>query len=154
MTTRPDRAEAIFRQGFSCSQAVLAAFADSGGLDVDRALRLGNGFAAGMCGLGRTCGAVSGGILAIGLLHGRTRPDDHAARDATSGRVRRLTAEFRWRHGTLDCRALLGCRIDTAEKRQAARDAGLFLRVCPPLVRSAAEIVEQVLAEQDAPPAP
>lgn len=147
MTTRPDRAEDIFRQGFSCSQAVLAAYADQGGLDADRALRLGEGLAAGMCGLGRTCGAVSGAILAIGLLRGRTRADDAAARDDTARRVRRLTAAFKFRHGTLDCRHLLGCRIDTPERRQAARDAGLFEKVCPPLVRSAAELVEKVLEE-------
>jgi C_GCAxxG_C_C family probable redox protein len=145
--TRPEQAEAIFRQGFSCSQAVLAAHADRGGLEAERALKLGEGFAAGICGLGRTCGALSGAILAIGLVHGRTRPDDAAARDATSLRVRRLVAEFERRHGSSDCRALLGCDIDTPEKRVAARESGLFQRVCPPLVRSAAELVDRVLAD-------
>jgi C_GCAxxG_C_C family probable redox protein len=145
--TRPEQAEAIFRQGFSCSQAVLAAHADRGGLEAERALKLAEGFAAGICGLGRTCGAVSGAILAIGLVHGRTRHDDAAARDATSVRVRRLVAEFERRHGSLDCAAILGCEIDTPEKRQAARESGLFQRVCPPLVRSAAELVDRVLAD-------
>ena len=147
MSTRPEKAESIFRQGFSCSQAVLAAYADTGGLDAERATRHSEGLAAGMCGLGRTCGAVTGAFLAIGLVHGRTRPDDVAARDATSRRVRRLAAEFERRHGSLECPALLGCQIDTPEKRQAARDAGLFQRICPPLVRSAAELVERELAE-------
>jgi C_GCAxxG_C_C family probable redox protein len=148
--SRPDQAEALFRQGFSCSQAVLAAHADRGALDAERALKLGEGFAAGICGLGRTCGAVSGAVLAIGLVHGRTRPDDAAAKDATSRRVRRLAAEFERRHGSLDCPALLGCRIDTPEQRKAARESGLFERVCPPLVRSAAELVDRVLAGVDA----
>ncbi len=147
MTTRPEKAEALFRQGFSCSQAVFAAYADLGGLDLERATRLGEGLAAGMCGLGRTCGAVTGAFLAIGLVHGRTRPDDAAAREATSSRVRRLAAEFQARHGSIECPALLGCEIGTPERRQAARDSGLFARVCPPLVQSAAELVESVLAE-------
>jgi C_GCAxxG_C_C family probable redox protein len=141
-----DTAEATFRQGFSCAQAVLAAFAGRGGLDREQALRLGEGFSGGLCGLGRTCGAVSGAVLAIGLVHGRARADDAAARAATGERVRRLTAEFKWRHGALDCRALLGCRIDTAERRQAARASGVFDRVCPGLVRSAAELAERELA--------
>lgn len=143
--SRPDDAEALFHQGFSCSQAVLAASAEGQGLGADRALRLGEGFAAGLCGLGRTCGAVTGAIMAVGLKHGRTRPDDAAARDATSVRVRRLTAEFERRHGSIECRQLLGCDIDTPEKRQAARESGLFARTCPPLVRSATEILEDVL---------
>src|SRR5512138_912829 len=109
--SRPDHAEATFRQGFSCSQAVLAAFADLGGLDADQALRLGEGLAGGVCGLGKTCGAVSGAVLAIGLVHGRTRPDDAAARETTRELARRVIAEFRWRHGSLECRSLLGCRI-------------------------------------------
>jgi C_GCAxxG_C_C family probable redox protein len=142
---RPDDAEATFRKGFSCSQAVLAAFADLGGLEAEQALRIGEGLAAGLCGLGKTCGAVTGAILAIGLVHGRTRADDQGARDATAERVRRLTAEFKWRHGSLDCRSLLGCRIDTPERRQAARNAGVFQRVCPGLVRSAAELAEREL---------
>jgi C_GCAxxG_C_C family probable redox protein len=143
--TRPEKAEALFRQGFACSQAVLAPFAEVQGLPTEQALRLGEGFAAGICGLGRTCGAVSGAVLAIGLKHGRTRPDAAAARDATSVRVRRLVALFEERHGSTECRQLLGRAIDTPEKRQAARDAGLFRQVCPPLVRSAAEILEEVL---------
>jgi C_GCAxxG_C_C family probable redox protein len=141
--SRPDDAESTFRQGFSCSQAVLAAFADLGGLPREQALRLGEGLAGGVCGLGKACGAVTGGILAIGLVHGRTRADDLDAREATRERARRLTAEFRWRHGALDCRSLLGCRIDSPEGRQAARDSGVFERVCPGLVRSAAELVER-----------
>jgi len=148
--SRADAALACFRQGFSCSQAVLAAFADLGGLDPEQALRLGEGFAGGVCGLGKTCGAVSGAVLAIGLVHGRTRPDDAAAREGTASRVRRLTAEFRWRHGALDCRALLGRRIDTPERRLAAREAGAFER-CPELVRSAAELAERELAGGAAP---
>lgn len=143
--SRPDDAEATYREGFSCAQAVLSAFADLGGLDREQALRLGEGFSGGLCGLGKTCGALSGAILAVGLVHGRTRPDDAAARAATTERVRRVAAEFRWRHGALECRALLGRRIDTPERRQAARDAGLFAQVCPGLVRSAAELAEREL---------
>lgn len=144
--SRPDVAEARLREGFSCAQAVLSAFADLGGLEAEQALRLGEGFAGGLCGLGKTCGAVSGAVLAIGLVHGRARPDDAAARAATAERVRRVTAEFRWRHGALECRPLLGRRIDTPERRDAARASGVFERVCPALVRSAAELAERELS--------
>jgi C_GCAxxG_C_C family probable redox protein len=143
---RPEQAETLFRQGFACSQAVLASYAGDHGLGVEHALRVGEGFAAGLCGLGRTCGAVTGAIMVIGLKHGRARADDLAARESTSARVRRFVTEFERRHGSSECRELLGCEIDTPDKRQAAREAGLFARVCPPLVRSAAEILEDVLS--------
>lgn len=149
--SRADAAESTFREGFSCAQAVLAAFSDLGGLDRAQALRLGEGFSGGLCGLGKTCGAVTGAIMAIGLVHGRTRADDAAGRAGTAERVRRLTAEFRWRHGSLECRALLGCRIDSPERRQAARESGVFERVCPELVRSAAELAGRELGVDVAP---
>lgn len=150
--SRADDAVSTLQQGFSCAQAVLSAFADLGGLDREQALRLGEGFSGGLCGgLGRTCGAVSGAIMAIGLVHGRTRPDDAAARAATAERTGRVAAEFRWRHGALECRALLGCRIDGPERRQAARESGVFARVCPELVRSAAELAERELGLAAAP---
>lgn len=42
---RAEKAETLFRQGFSCSQAVLASFADDQGLAAEHALRLGEGLA-------------------------------------------------------------------------------------------------------------
>lgn len=143
--TNPERAELLFRQGFACSQAILASFAEDQGLLAERGLRLGEGFAGGICGLGRTCGAVLGAVMVIGLKHGRTRADDLPARESTGARVRRFMTLFERSHGSTECRQLLGCAIDTPEKRQAARDSGLFLRVCPPLVRSAAELLEEIL---------
>jgi len=141
---RPELAESLFRQGFACAQAVLAAHA-GGELALEPALKLGEGFAAGICGLGHVCGAVAGAVMVIGLRHGRTRPDDLEARDDVNRRVRALLARFEARHGSSECRVLLGQAVDTPERRQAARDSGLFQRVCPPLVRSAAELLEDAL---------
>jgi C_GCAxxG_C_C family probable redox protein len=126
---------------------VLSTYAERYGLARDLALQLGDAFGGGMGGLGRTCGAVTGALMVIGLAHGRTRADDAAAKVATSRRVQQLVARFEARHGTTVCRELIGCAIDTPERSQAAREAGVFDRVCVGLVRAAAELLEQVLAE-------
>jgi C_GCAxxG_C_C family probable redox protein len=141
-----DNAARHFEDGFACSQAVLAAYSGRFGLERDMALRLAEGFAGGMAGLGKTCGAVTGAILVLGLAHGRTRPDDAAAKMATADSVRKLVARFEAQHGSVACRDLLGCEIDTPEKLQAARNSGLFRKTCPGFVRSAAAILEQLLA--------
>jgi C_GCAxxG_C_C family probable redox protein len=143
---RAEKSESLFRQGWACSQAILAAYVGETGLNLEQAFRLGEGFAGGLSGLGRTCGAVTGAMMVIGLKHGRTRVDDQAKRDATGKRVRQLINRFERRCGSSECRQLLGCEIDTPQKRQAARDSGIFLRVCPSLVRSAAETLEEVLS--------
>ena len=142
-----ERAVRHFGDGFACSQAVLAAYGGRFGLPREIALKLGEGFAGGMAGLGRTCGAVTGAILVLGLAHGRTRADDGAAKLATAESVRRLVSGFEARHGSITCRDLLGCDIDTPDKLQLARDRGLFRTVCPAFVQSAATILDELLAE-------
>ena len=78
--TRADEAVALFQQGFSCSQAVLGVFAEDFGLDRDLALRISQGFGAGIAYTDDICGAVSGAIMVIGLRYGRIKADDIIAK--------------------------------------------------------------------------
>ena len=78
--SRTERALALFKEGFSCSQAVAAVFAEEHGLAVETALRLSQGFGGGMARMADTCGAVTGAILVLGLKHGRTRAADDEAK--------------------------------------------------------------------------
>lgn len=142
---RKDRALGLFKQGYSCSQAVVAVFAEDHGLPIATALRLSQGFGGGMARLAGTCGAVTGAIIIIGLKHGRTRPEDDAAKERTYALVQELVRRFRARHGALDCRDLLGCDIGTPEGRKIIADQKLHDDTCPLLVASAVEILEDVL---------
>jgi C_GCAxxG_C_C family probable redox protein len=144
---RIDQAVACFGQGYACSQAILATYGEPLGLPREQAIKLAEGFAGGMAGLGDTCGAVTGALMVLGLKHGRTRPDDVEAKLATNRRVREFLRRFEARRSSVKCRDLLGCSIDTPEKLQAARNRKLFTTVCPGLVRDAAEILEALLAE-------
>ncbi len=134
----------LFDQGFTCGQAVLAAFASRHGLDRGAALRVSCAFGGGIARGGGTCGAVSGGLMAIGLAHGRTRVDDEAARERTYDAARAFLDRFRREHGSDVCRELLGVDISTPEGREAAAKAGLFRTRCPGFVRSAARIVSSL----------
>jgi C_GCAxxG_C_C family probable redox protein len=81
--TRADKAVALFREGYSCSQAVLAVFAQDFSLDRDTANRISQGFGGGIAHSDGICGAVSGAIMVIGLRYGRTRADDIVAKEKT-----------------------------------------------------------------------
>jgi C_GCAxxG_C_C family probable redox protein len=142
-----DGAAGYFGQGFSCSQAVLAAYGERFGLAREMAFRLADGFGGGMGGLGKTCGAVTGAMLVIGLAYGRARADDSRAKLVTNRAIQQLVSRFEARHGSVACRDLLGCDIDTPDKRQIARERGLFTTLCPALVRSGAELLDELLAE-------
>jgi C_GCAxxG_C_C family probable redox protein len=143
--THPDRAADLFRQGFSCSQAVAAAFAADRGLDETTALRLSQGFGGGIARQADWCGALTGAILVIGLAHGRTRADDSAARDRTYALVRELVARFTDRHGQVRCRDLLSCDIGTPEGQAKADALRLHQTRCEAFVRDAAAILDEIL---------
>ena len=145
MNTTADRAEAVFREGFNCSQSVLSCCGERFGLDRQTAFRMGEAFGGGMGRMGLTCGAVTGAFMAIGLKHAKLTPDDQSSREKSIELVRRFRQAFEARHGSISCRELLGCDISTPEGYQQAVDRRLFREVCPKLVRDAAEIIEQLL---------
>ncbi len=142
---RPELAVSLFRKGFSCSQAVLAAFAETYGLPKDQALKISQPFGGGIARLADWCGAVTGAFLVIGLEHGRTRPDDFESRDRTYNAVRRFLESFRSRNGQTSCRDLLGCDIGTPEGMKKAEEMKLHETRCEQLVRDAVEILEEMI---------
>lgn len=142
----PAAAAATFAGGFNCAQAVLSAFAPRYGLGRDAALRLGGAFGSGM-NTGGTCGAVTGGLMVIGLHHARTSPVRFLARDRARDAARRFQARFAERHGTTSCAGLVGCNLGEPECRAAARRDRSLKERCPGYVRDAAEILEGLLGE-------
>lgn len=142
---RVEKSQALFTEGFNCSQSVLAGFSESLGLDRATAAKLATGMGGGMGRMGQTCGAVSGAFLALGLKHGGATAQDKEAKDKTYRLVREFAARFKARNGSLQCRELLGCDISTEAGFAEARQKGLLTTVCPKMVRDAGEILEELL---------
>ena len=100
-------AEEYYRSGdFYCSEAVVKTVKDAFGLSVpDAVIAAASGFPVGMGGAGCTCGALAGGILALGLVFGRTTPKD-ARVDKAMKLSRELHDSFKKRHKSTCCRKL------------------------------------------------
>jgi len=146
---RKEEAVALFNQGFSCSQAVLAVFAADFNLDKITALRIAGGFGGGMGNLGETCGAVTGAFMVIGLKHGRVSIDDRIAKGKTYGFVRDFAHIYNTKRGSIKCKELLGCDLNTPEGMSYARENNLFKTICPGLVETAVETLEELLKEKE-----
>lgn len=140
-----------FINGRSCAEAVAGAFAAEFGLPEDVLRRAACGFAGGIGGLGGTCGAVSGAIMAIGLLRAPEDPTEREAKQPVLELVRRFVADFEGRFGSVACADLVGRRLDSADLMRAAREEGMFARVCPAFLIGARDMARAVL---DLPPAP
>lgn len=141
---RAEQAIEIFKAGFNCSQAVLAAVAEDLGLEYTKALAVAAGFGGGMRMAG-PCGAVSGACMAIGLKYGKTTPEDDPARDKTYALVQEFASRFRALHHSVFCRDLIGCDMSTPEGYAEAKEKRVFLDICPRLVADAVKILEEVL---------
>ncbi len=74
MDTFSDAAAAKFSSGYNCAQSVLWAVAPRLNLDGETALKIACGLGAGIGRSQEVCGAVTGGILALGMKFGRGRP--------------------------------------------------------------------------------
>lgn len=143
--TRPDRAVALFKEGFSCSQAVLAVYGEGSGVPRETLLKIATGFGGGMARMGLTCGAVSGAFMALGLAYGQTAASEGEAKEKTYTFIQEFAAQFSERHGALACRDLLGYDLSTPEGRLEAKASGRVDAFCPTVVRSAAEILDALL---------
>ena len=101
------KAEKHFKAGrFFCAESVLRSILDeSGNKDHRDLVALASGFATGMGGAGCACGAVVGGIMAIGFFFGRATPGDAKVFDCMK-LAHELHDAFRDHHKAVCCRIL------------------------------------------------
>ncbi len=144
--TNSERAISKFAGGYNCAQSVFYAFHEDLGMDPDTALKIACGLGGGMGRQGEVCGAVTGGILVLGLKHGRGEKEDKTATEATYARTKELMDQFARRHGSCLCRQLLnGCDLTTEEGRKSFAENELSNKVCKPCVQSVVEILETLI---------
>ena len=77
---RVAKAIALFKEGYNCSQSVVAAFADEYGFTREQALRMAASFGGGIGRMRETCGAACGMFLLAGLETGATEGSDRGGR--------------------------------------------------------------------------
>lgn len=137
----PDIAIEKFLSGYNCAQAVLYSSAENVGIDRDTALRVACGFGAGLGRAQDVCGAVSGGVMALGMKYGRGEGDDKSRTEDTYRRTREFLAQFKRRHGSIICRDLIGCDLQSPEGQQLFKDKNLLRETCAKCVQTASELV-------------
>ena len=104
------QSEDLYRNGeFLCSEAIVHTFNEALGRPLQQeAIRLSSGFPVGMGVLGTggcACGALSGGVMVLGLVYGRAKPGDEAP--MVLDRARELHDWFLASKGSTCCRALI-----------------------------------------------
>ena len=102
-TFRTDRAVELFNSGYNCAQATLCAFADRVDIDEKVLRRVASDFGGGMSGTRGTCGAVTGMLMALGLIKGYDDVLDAAHKQRLYAEGRELIEAFTREFGTVVC---------------------------------------------------
>ncbi len=152
-------ASARFMKGHNCAGAVLSAFSEPMGIDDKTAVRITAGFGGGMY-VGSVCGAVTGGIMAIGLKYG-------GAQDPKAQKlVREFITRFKAQHKTINCSELTGVDVNdlaivkkltadlskpenlkAAKEALGGREPAQLIAGCTGYVKDAATIVNELVSQ-------
>ena len=136
----PGKAAEHFRQGYNCSQSVLLTMFEHWGGNNELVPKIGTAFGAGIGRCGSVCGALTGGVMAIGIRYGTNEPS--AEKRAKAYDVgRRLYEQFAERNGSVLCRELIGYDLTDPAEREKASESKVFEKKCPFYVKSVAEIL-------------
>ena len=116
------------KPAWNCCQAVVSVFAQDAGYDEDTCMKAATYFRGGMQ-MGSVCGAVTGGLMALGLAG----VDDPQASNEIIRKVREN------HDGLIECRDLL---------RVNAERGGEKMPHCNAMIRECVEYVEKMLLEK------
>jgi len=145
METKKELAIRTFRSGMNCAQSVITAFAPSMDADTTTLLRVSSGFGAGMGRLQKTCGAITGAFMVIGLAHTRNAGDQQYAKEKNVELIRSFNQAFMEKHRNTDCSELLKCDLNTGEGQEFFSEQRLGENVCEKCIATAVDILDDLL---------
>ena len=145
---KSEKAKELFKQGYNCAQAVVGAYAEELGLDMETAMKLASSFGGGMGRLREVCGAVSGMFMVAGLLYGYSSPEAKLEKTELYKKIQELAGEFSENNGSIVCRELLGLETKKDSPQPEERTEKYYnARPCVDLVGDAAGILEEYIKQ-------
>lgn len=139
-----EEVDRLFKEGFDCSQIVLAAVADKLGITKEHAYAVASCFGIGMA-QGGTCGAASGAVMAIGIRYGNVRSGDLKTKSEVFAKRDEFIRRFQQMNGKVRCPDLLGRRVDTFEDLMLLGASTDLFKDCPRYCVNAVKILEEML---------
>lgn len=149
MEDRIQKAVALFKEGYNCSQSVVGAFADLYGFDQTTAMRFAASFGGGIGRMRMTCGAACGLFTLVGLEKSAAHGADHETKSANYKDVQYLAKRFKEENGSLICAELLGLNKDTVitPNAEVRTESYYKKRPCSMMVETAARLFAEYYKE-------
>jgi C_GCAxxG_C_C family probable redox protein len=102
---------------------------------------------------GEACGALTGGVLVVGLAYGSDEVAEREEKDALYGRAAAFVRRFAELNGALRCRDLTGLDLSNEASLEEYRAGNLSEELCRGIVHRATEAILELLSEWEAAPA-
>jgi len=109
------------------------------------AMSVARGFGGGIGRFGLTCGAVTGALMILGLKVTQMEPDEKKAKAKAYELAGEFRNKFESRHGTMDCKSLVGIDLSTEEGQKINKEKEITRTLCPDFVRTASEILDDIV---------
>lgn len=118
--------------GYNCAQSVALTYADLVDMDPKQLFAVTEGFGLGGGNMQGTCGALSGAIALVGLIHSCRDLEHPTTKAQTYGLDKEMLEAFKERNGSVLCHELKGV------------GTGKVLRSCPDCIMDACEFFEKL----------
>jgi len=133
----------LYEYGYNCAQRTLLPFAEECGLEREPALKLASGFGAGLQ-HGGICGAISSGVMVLGMLYGHTDGKDAKGKHKIYNAVIDLCNSIEGKYNTLLCKEIIGVDITNPSGRAFAEKNNLFQTKCKYIINDVIDSVEEI----------
>ncbi|MGF7185614.1 C_GCAxxG_C_C family probable redox protein [Desulfitispora alkaliphila] len=133
-----NKAGDYFKQGYNCAEAIYLAFIDLNMIDGDRnAVRMLTGFGGGMGEAGCSCGALTGSVVVLNHINGRTTTEADRHRAYTHAKA--FHNVFKEKFGSTCCRSLNKYEFDSKE----------HLKNCLKITGNTAKLLQEYLGNNN-----
>jgi C_GCAxxG_C_C family probable redox protein len=139
-----DRASENFKKGLNCSQSVIEAYSRASGMDQEMAKSFSAGFGGGMGRAQKTCGAITGAVMAIGCKY-HDNEDPSSSKEKVYAKTREFLKKFEKINGSAECYDLLGVDIKTQEGKEKYKKENMFEEKCLKYVQDACDTLEKMI---------
>ena len=141
-------AKKFFSGKYDCSQSVMKTILVGMKMDFEQIMPLAAGLGAGVAHEGSVCGAVSGAILALGVIESSLHSDALKHKKATYAASEEFVRRFKLKNKTILCDKLTGIKMTDIDARKNANEEGLFEKKCPSFIEDAVRIAFEIATEE------
>ena len=137
------RAVDYFDEGYACAVSMLLVYAEQFELQEKDVVKIASCFGAGMGRLRKTCGALTGATMVLGMAFGNTDPKDMKTKLDAYEKVRDLFQNFEEKYNTSDCIELLKvkCTDEQIKKRYHHK------LICREVIETTQQLLDDILEE-------